>query len=80
MTDRKAAERMARKRRRDREEKGIVGVLVRVHQTRKAEIKAIAATMLEAQEPPEQGDPDKTVRKVWYEIMARTYAEVKEHA
>jgi hypothetical protein len=52
-TDKTAAERMARKRQRDREERGIVGVLVKVHETRKADIKAVAATMLEPKE--EQG-------------------------
>lgn len=51
MTDRTAAERMRAKRQRDREEKGIVGVLVRVPESRKAEIMAIAATMREEEEP-----------------------------
>jgi hypothetical protein len=46
-TDKTASERMARKRLRDRAERGIVGVLVKVHETRKDEIKAVAATMLE---------------------------------
>lgn len=45
MTDRTAAERMRAKRQRDREEKGIVGVLVRVPESRKEEILAIAAAM-----------------------------------
>lgn len=49
--DKSAAERMLRKRRKDREEKGVVGVLVKVHHTRKAEIKAIAATMQEEAKP-----------------------------
>lgn len=55
-TDNTWKERQARKRLKDRTEKGIVGVLVRVHETRKAEIKAVAATMLEPkaeQEKPE---------------------------
>lgn len=52
MPDKTAAERMARKRQRDREEKGIVGVLVRVHHTRKAEIREIATTMQEEAKPP----------------------------
>jgi hypothetical protein len=52
-TDKTAAERMARKRLRDKVEKGIVGVLVKVHETRKADIKAVAATMLEP-----KGDDD----------------------
>jgi hypothetical protein len=43
-------QRVARKRQKDREEKGIVGVLVRVHQTRKEEIKTVAKTMLEPKE------------------------------
>ena len=43
----KAADRMARKRQRDRAEKGIVGVLVKVHHTRKAEIREAAAKMQE---------------------------------
>lgn len=45
MTDKTDADRMARNRQRDRQEKGVVGVLVLVHHTRKAEIKAIAAGM-----------------------------------
>jgi hypothetical protein len=49
-TDKTASERMARKRLKDRAEKGIVGVLVKVHKTRKDEIKAVAATMLEPRE------------------------------
>jgi hypothetical protein len=53
-TDKTAAERMARKRQRDREERGIVGVLVKVHETRKADIKAVAATMLEPRDQEEQ--------------------------
>jgi hypothetical protein len=52
-TDKTAAERMARKRLLDRTERGVVGVLVKVHETRKADIKAVAATMLEPKE--EQG-------------------------
>jgi hypothetical protein len=52
-TDKTAAERMARKRLRDKVEKGIVGVLVKVHETRKDDIKAVAATMLEP-----KGDDD----------------------
>jgi hypothetical protein len=53
-TDKTAAERMARKRLRDKVEKGIVGVLVKVHETRKADIKAVAATMLEPRDQEEQ--------------------------
>jgi hypothetical protein len=53
-TDKTASERMARKRLRDRIEKGIVGVLVKVHETRKDEIKAVAATMREPRQE-EQG-------------------------
>lgn len=54
-TDNTWKERQARKRLKDRTEKGIVGVLVKVHETRKAEIKAVAATMLEPrqEEKPE---------------------------
>jgi hypothetical protein len=51
-TDNTWKERQARKRKRDKEERGIVGVLVKVHETRKDEIKAVAATMLE---PRDQG-------------------------
>lgn len=53
-TDKTASERMARKRLRDKTEKGIVGVLVKVHETRKDDIKAVAKTMLEPREE-EQG-------------------------
>jgi catechol-2,3-dioxygenase len=53
-TDNTWKERQARKRQRDKEERGIVGVTVRVHETRKADIKAVAATMLEPREE-EQG-------------------------
>lgn len=49
-TDKTASERMARKRLRDKVEKGIVGVLVKVHHTRRDEIKAAAATMQEPRE------------------------------
>jgi hypothetical protein len=53
-TDNTWKERQARKRQRDKEERGIVGVTVKVHETRKDEIKAVAATMLEPREE-EQG-------------------------
>lgn len=49
-TDNTWKERQARKRLKDRIEKGIVGVTVKVHETRKDEIKAVAATMLEPRE------------------------------
>lgn len=54
-TDNTWKERQARKRQRDKEERGIVGVLVKVHETRKDDIKAVAATMLEprTEEKPE---------------------------
>jgi hypothetical protein len=52
-TDKTAAERMARKRLRDKVEKGLVGVLVKVHESRKQDIKDVAATM---QEPKGQSD------------------------
>ncbi len=54
-TDPKTLARQARKRQRDREERGIVGVLVKVHESRKADIKAVAATMLE----PREEEPGK---------------------
>lgn len=53
-TDKTASERMARKRLRDKTEKGIVGVTVKVHETRKDDIKAVAKTMQEPREE-EQG-------------------------
>jgi hypothetical protein len=47
MTDKTAAERVARKRLLDKVKKGVVRIEVKVHETRKDEIKAVAATMLE---------------------------------
>jgi hypothetical protein len=52
-TDKTASERMARKRLRDKIEKGLVGVTVKVHESRKADIRAAAKTM---QEPKREGD------------------------
>jgi hypothetical protein len=46
-TDKTGAERQARKRLRDKVEKGLVAVLVKVHETRREEIKALAVTMRE---------------------------------
>lgn len=55
-TDNTAAERSARKRIKDRQEKGVVGVLVKVHETRREEIKEVARTMLEPK--AEEGKPE----------------------
>jgi hypothetical protein len=55
-TDNTVAERMRRKRIRDRQEKGVVGVLVTVHETRKEDIRAVARTMLEPK--AEEGKPE----------------------
>lgn len=52
--DKTAAERNARKRAFDKAKAGIVPVTVRVHQTRKEEIKAISRTMREPAEPTDK--------------------------
>lgn len=71
MTDNKAAERMARKRQRDRE-KGWIEVPVKIHTKRKHQLKEMVAKWMEEDIKPDE--PRRIVSKKQYEWEGKHYS------